>query len=102
LPQGATVFGDKGYGSEPAADARLSATGGRCVAGRRRTLPPNPWADADALRLYRKPSETVYRQVAAMGLQPLQARPHHAVDLKAGASLLALAFTHLIHVLQSR
>ena len=96
LSQGATVFGDKGYISDPDAQAILAATGVRFVAVRRRNMTPNTWADEYDLRLYRKRIETVYSQLEAMGIQHLHARTNAGFDLKAFASLLALAFTNII------
>lgn len=96
LPAGATVFGDKGYLSAPDAASILAASGVRFVAVRRRNMTPNSWADEYDLRLYRKRIETVYSQLEAMGMQHLHARTNPGFDLKAYASLLALAFTNII------
>jgi hypothetical protein len=97
LPEGATVFGDKGYLSAPDAATILAAKGVRFVAIRRRNMTPNSWADEYDLRLYRKRIETVYSQLAAMGMQHLHARSNPGFNLKAYASLLALAGqSHLI------
>jgi Transposase DDE domain len=96
LPEGATVFGDKGYVSDPDAQTILAATGVRFVAVRRRNMSPNSWADEYDLRLYRRRIETVYSQLEAMGMQHLHARTNHGFDLKAYASLLALAFSNII------
>lgn len=96
LPQGATVFGDKGYICGPDAEAILASTGVRFVAVRRRNMSPNSWADEFDLRLYRKRIETVYSQMESMGIQHLHARTNHGFDLKTWASLLALAFTNII------
>ncbi len=59
-------------------------------------MTPNSWADEYVLRLYRKRIETLYSQLEAMGMQHLHARTNHGFDLKAWASLLALAFTNII------
>ncbi len=67
-------------------------------AARRRNMTPNSWADEYDLRLYRKRIETVYSQMEAMGVQHLHACTHHGLNLKAYASLLALAFTNIIPV----
>jgi len=96
LPDGATVFGDKGYVSDPDAASILAACGVRFVAIRRRNMSPNSWADEYDLRLYRKRIETVYSQLEAMGMQQLHARTNHGFDLKSWASLLALAFTNIL------
>ena len=96
LPEGATVFGDKGYVSDPDAATILAATGVRFVAARRHNMTPNTWADEYDLRLYPKRIETVYSQLEAMGMQHLHARTNSGFVLKAWASLLALAFTNII------
>ena len=96
LPEGATVFADKGYISDPDAATIFSACGVRFVAVRRRNMSPNSWADEFDLRHYRKRIETVYSQLEAMGIQRLHARTNHGFDLKAHASLLALAFSNLM------
>ena len=96
LPKGATVFGDKGYISDPDAQTIFAASGVRFVAARRRNMTPNSWADDYDLRFYRKRIETVYSQMEAMGIQHLHTRTNHGFDLKVWASLLALAFTNII------
>jgi hypothetical protein len=96
LPAGSVVFGDKGYVSDPDAETILSTTGVRFVAARRRNMTPHAWADDYDLRYYRKRIETVYSQLEAMGMQHLHARSNYGFDLKAYASLLALAFTNII------
>jgi len=96
LPSGATVFGDKGYVSSDDARTILEETGVRLVSVRRKNMAPNTWADDFDLRLYRKRIETVYSQMEAMGIQRLHARTNSGIDLKAWASLLALAFTNII------
>jgi hypothetical protein len=96
LPHGASVFGDKGYLSEPDTASILAATGVRLIAIRRKNMSPLAWADDYDLRFYRRRIETVYSQMAAMGLQQLHARTNHGFDLKAWATILALAFSNLI------
>jgi hypothetical protein len=95
LPEGATVFADKGYISENDADSILATTGVRLVAIRRKNMASLSWADDYDLRLYRRRIETVYSQMEAMGVQHLHARTNRGFDLKARASILALAFTNL-------
>lgn len=97
LPPGATVFGDKGYISAADATSLLEQTGVRLVTQRRKNMPANTWADDYDLRLYRKRIETVYSQMEAMGTQRLHVRTHAGLDLKLQASLLALAFTNILH-----
>ncbi len=96
LPAGAPVFGDKGYISDPDAASILAAVGVRLVSVRRKNMTPNSWADDYDLRHYRKRIETVNSQLVAMGIQQLHARTNDGFDLKAWASLLALAFSNLI------
>lgn len=96
LPAGAAVLGDKGYISADDARTIFEQTGVRLVSIRRQNMTPNTWADDFDLRLYRKRIETVYSQLEAMGMQRLHTRTNSGFDLKAWASLLALAFTNLI------
>lgn len=96
LPAGASVFGDKGYISADDARTIFEETGVRLVSIRRHNMAPNTWADDFDLRLYRKRIETVYSQMEAMGIQRLHARTNFGFDLKAWATLLALAFTNII------
>lgn len=96
LPAGATVFADKGYIAADDARTILEETGVRLVSVRRKNMTANTWADDFDLRLYRHRIETVYSQMEAMGTQRLHARTNPGFDLKAWASLLALAFTNII------
>jgi hypothetical protein len=96
LPAGATLFGDKGFISADDAHSLLEATGVRLVTARRCNMTPNSWADDYDLAHYRKRIETVYSQVEAMGVQRLHARTNLGFDLKAWASILALAFSNLV------
>ena len=96
LPVGAVVFGDKGYISADDARTIFEDTGVRLVSIRRKNMIPNSWADDFDMRLYRKRIETVYSQFEAMGVQRLHARTNTGFDLKAWASLLALAFTNIL------
>lgn len=96
LPAGATLFGDKGFISADDAKSLLEETGVRLVTPKRKNMAPNDWADDYDLALYRKRIESVYSQLESMGLQRLHARTNLGFDLKAFASVLALAFTNLI------
>ena len=96
LPPGATVFGDKGYISSDDARTILEETGVRLVSVRRKNMTPNRWIDDFELRQYRSRIETVYSQLEAMGIQRLHARTNTGFDLKAWASLLALALTNFL------
>lgn len=97
LPRGANLFGDKGYLSAADALTLLQETGVRLITPKRSNMSPNTWADDYDLALYRKRIETVYSQLAAMGIQRLHARTQLGFNLKAWASLLALAFTNIIN-----
>lgn len=57
-------------------------------------LCPNDWADRPALHAYRKRSETLYSQLAAMGLQRLHTRTNPGLERKVHASLLAATITN--------
>lgn len=96
LPDGAALFGDKGYLSRADTLSLLQETGVRLVTPQRSNMPPNTWADDYDLAHYRKRIETVNSQLEAMGVQRLHARTNLGFDLKAWASLLALAFTNII------
>jgi DDE family transposase len=96
LPLGASVFGDKGYISDPDVTSLFAATGVRLVSVRRKNMTPNSWADDYDLTRYRKRIETTNSQLEAMGFQRLHARTNTGFDLKVWASLLALAFTNIL------
>ncbi len=97
LPLGASVLGDKGYISAEDARTIFDATGVRLVSVRRINMQPNYWTDDFDLRHYRKRIETVYAQLEKMGVQRLHVRTNLGFDLKAWASLLALAFTNILN-----
>lgn len=97
LPAGAAIFGDKGYVSAADALTIFEETGVRLVSIRRKNMRPNTWADDFDLRLYRSRIETIYSQLENMGIQRLHARTNTGFDLKAWASLLALAFTNILN-----
>jgi hypothetical protein len=97
LPEGANLFGDKGYLSADDTLTILEESGVRLVTPKRTNMAPNRWADDYDLTLYRKCIETVYSQCEAMGLQRLHARTNTGFDLKVWASLLALAFTNILN-----
>jgi hypothetical protein len=93
LPAGARLFGDKGYLSHLDALTLLQETGVRLITPQHSNMPPNTWADDYDLALCHKRIETVNSQLKAMGIQRLHARTNPGFDLKAWASLLALAFS---------
>ena len=96
LPNGARLFGDKGFISAADAQSILAATGVRLIAAPRKNMAPLSWADDYDLRHYRKQIETVYSQMEKMGSQRLYSRTHPGFQLKTFASVFALAFTNLI------
>ncbi len=88
LPEGASVYGDKGYNAA-ADEATILATGVRLVPLRKANMAPPAWADKLALREYRKRIEVLYSQLEAMGVQRLRARTNPGLARKLHASLLA-------------
>jgi hypothetical protein len=94
LPEGAAVYGDKGYNAADDEARIAAATGVRLVPIRKANMRPNAWADKLALREYRKRIEALYSQCEAMGMQRLRARTNPGLELKLHASLLAVTITN--------
>jgi IS5 family transposase len=94
LPEGATVYGDKGYNAGPDEATILADTGVHLVPLRTANRAPNRWAEKLALRAYRKRIETLYSQFEAMGLERLRARTNPGLELKVHASLLAVTIAN--------
>ncbi len=94
LPAGSTVYADKAYNAGADEATILAEAGVRLVPLRKANMRPNDWADKLALRAYRKRIETLYSQLAAMGLQRLHARTNRGVELKTHATLLAATLTN--------
>lgn len=94
LPEGATVYGDKGDNAAADEATILVETGVRLVPIRKANMHPNDWADKLALRDYRKRIEALYSQCEAMGMQRLRARTNPGLELKVHASLLAATITN--------
>jgi hypothetical protein len=94
LPDGATVYGDKGYNAAGDEATILAEAGVRLVPIRKANMRPNTWADKLALRDYRKRIEALYSQCEAMGVQRLRARTNPGLALKVRASLLALTIAN--------
>jgi len=94
LPDGAAVYADKAYNAAADEASILADTGVRLVPIRRANMRPNDWADKLALRAHRKRIETLYSQLAAMGVQRLHARTNLGLELKVHASLLAAVVTN--------
>ena len=94
LPTGATLLGDKGYISAPAAAAILTEAGVRLVAQVRDNMQPlDCWDDFD-LRTHRHTIETVNSQLAKMAVERLHARTNPGFFFKVHASIVALALTN--------
>jgi len=97
LLPGSTVYGDKGYISQPDADSIYAETGVRLVSVRRRNMKPNCWNDDMDLKRYRHLIETRNSQLESMGIQRLHARTNEGFDIKAHASLIALTIQNLFY-----
>jgi hypothetical protein len=95
LAVNATVFGDKGYVSEPTAAFILDDNLVRLVALPRKNMKPLTWADEYDLRQVRHAIETLNSQLESMGVQRLHARTIRGMELKIHAALIALAVTNL-------
>ncbi len=96
LPRGGWVLGDKGYISAADAQTIWDETGVRLVAMVRANMTPNRWEERQALEQYRHTIETVNSQLERMGFERLYARTNAGFEIKAHASLLAVA-CHNIH-----
>jgi hypothetical protein len=94
LPDGATVYGDKGDNAAPDEATILADTGVRLVPIRKANMRPNRWADKLALREYRQRIETLDSQLEAMGLERLRARTNPGLELKVHAAVLAATLTN--------
>lgn len=92
LPDGASLYGDKGY-NYLEGEAFLASEGLRLIPIRKKNMQQHDWADEFDLRLYRKEVETVNSQLESMGLERLRARTNDGFDLKVHASLIALWYT---------
>ncbi len=95
LPQGASAFGDKGYNSARDERAILMHSGVRLIPMRKKNMKRHQWADEYDLRRYRMVIERVNSQLEKMGIQHLHARTNAGFEIKAQASLLALACANL-------
>jgi Transposase DDE domain len=95
VPEGACVFGDKGYNSALDEATIFDDTGVRLIPIRRKNMKPHDWADEYDLKQYRKSIETVNAQLEKMGTQHLHARTLSGFDLKVHASLFALACSNI-------
>jgi hypothetical protein len=96
LPQGACVYGDKGYNSADDETTLLAETGVKLVPTRRKDMKEqNTLSEFLALQRYRKGIETLNSPLESMGTQQLRARTHEGFFIKVLASLLALICTNL-------
>jgi len=94
LPDGATVYGDKGDNAADDEATILADTGVRLAPIRKANMAPNLWADKRALRAHRRRIETLYSQFEAMGLERLRARTTPGLELKVHAAVLAATPTN--------
>jgi len=94
LPAGAAIYADKAYNAGDDEASILAETGARLVPLHRANMRPNDRADKLALRAHRRRIETLYSQLAAMGVQRLHARTNDGLERKLLASLLAVAFSN--------
>lgn len=96
LPQGACVYGDKGYNSSDDERTLLAETGVKLVPARRKGMKKqNTLSELFALQRYRHSIETVNSQLENMGAQHLKARTNQGFFIKVHASLLAIICTNL-------
>jgi hypothetical protein len=95
LPDGAWVYGDKGYNSAPDEAVIRASGGGVLVPLHKDNMGPNTWAEQCGLRAFRLASETLNSQRTAMGLGHLHVRSVAGLEIKVLASLLALACLNL-------
>ena len=95
MPDGARVFGDKGYNSAPDEATIFDETGVRVIPVRRKNMARHDWADEFDLKRYRKGIETVNSQLEKMGTQQLHARTNTGFEMKVHASLFALACSNI-------
>lgn len=96
LPQGAYVYGDKGYNSSDDEVTLLAETGVTLVPTRRKNMKEhNTLSEFFALQRYRKGIESVNSQLQSMAAQQLKARTNQGFFIKIHVSLLALICTNL-------
>ena len=90
LPEGAWVYGDKGYNSADDEATLAEETGVRLVPNRKANMEPNPIDERVGLRRHRKKIEGVNSQLEVWGVQRLHARTNAGFMIKVWASLFAL------------
>lgn len=100
LPDGASVYADKGYISAPTKRAlRPTARrphGVKLVALHRKGMKENTFEEWCGMKLYPRQSvESANSQLVSMGIQHLHARTDQGIAIKVLASLLALACTNI-------
>jgi hypothetical protein len=100
LPQGASVYADKGYISAYV-KRQLRPTARRphgvwLVAQHKSNMKPNTFLEWCGLKQYRKGIETANSQLERMGIQRLHARTNEGFSIKVLASLFALACINII------
>lgn len=90
LPEGATIYWDKGYNSAADEQWLWKETKLRLVPHRKRNMWPNEWGDARALPEERQTIETIFSQLAAMGIEHQHVRTVAGLERKVHAAPLAL------------
>lgn len=95
LPDGAWVYGDKGYNSAPDEAVIRASGGGLLIPLHKDNMAPNTRAEQCGLRTFRLAIETLNSQLTAMGLGHLHVRSVAGLEIKVHASLLALACLNL-------
>lgn len=91
LPEGAWVYGDKGYNSAPDETVIRTTGGGLLIPLHKDNMVPNTLAERCGLCTFRLAIETVNSQLTAMGIGHLHVRSVAGLEIKVHASLLALA-----------
>jgi len=81
LPQGAWVYAGKGYDCAPD-EAVIRAVGGVLVPLHKDNMAPRTRAEQCGLRTFRLTIETVYSQLAAMGIARLHVRSVAGLEIK--------------------
>jgi len=95
LPEGACVYGDKGYNSGPDEQSINAQTGVRLVPIRKKNMKQHEWVDEYNLRKYREGIETVNSQLEKIGVERLHARTQQGLEIKTQASLFALVCNNI-------
>lgn len=96
LPQGAVLYGDKGYISRDDRASLQEDTGVLLVTPKRKNMKDEiTLTEFFGLQRYRQGIETLNSQLESMGVQRLRARTNEGFFIKVKASLFAIACTNL-------